>query len=119
MGERYDLAAKIVVGRSRCRGCVEIERMRLRVPGRSRDETDPTASETLDSAGPGGASVERGAEVTDAPAPTEGRGPKVQRAARSLAIASAQFLLVSAAVVALFWVLGKLWSILLPVVWGC
>src|SRR4029453_7010865 len=55
-----------------------------------------------------------GAHSTRAPAATEGRGPKLQKASRSLAIASAQFLLISAAVVVLFWVLGKLWSILLP-----
>jgi predicted PurR-regulated permease PerM len=93
--------------------------MRLRLPGRSRDETDPaTSEETTATAASGAASVEPGAEVTGAPAPTEGRGPKLQKAARSLAIASAQFLLISAAVVVLFWVLGKLWSILLPIVLG-
>ena len=39
------------------------------------------------------------APTPSAPAPTEGRGPKLQRASRSLAIASAQFLLIAAAVV--------------------
>jgi predicted PurR-regulated permease PerM len=58
------------------------------------------------------------AEVTTAPAPSGGRGAKMQRASRTLAIASAQFLLIAAAVVLLFWVLGKLWSILLPIVLG-
>jgi predicted PurR-regulated permease PerM len=109
----------IVSVRSGPRRCVVIEGMRLRLPGRSRDETDPaTSEETTATAASGAASVEPGAEVTGAPAPTEGRGPKLQKAARSLAIASAQFLLIAAAVVVLFWVLGKLWSILLPIVLG-
>jgi predicted PurR-regulated permease PerM len=42
----------------------------------------------------------------------------VERASRTLAIASAQLLLIAAALYLLFWVLGKLWSILLPVVLG-
>jgi predicted PurR-regulated permease PerM len=87
--------------------------MRLRLPGRSPDpgdDVDPTPGSGRD--------VEPGAEVTAAPAPTEGRGPKVQRASRTLAIASAQLLLIAAALYLLFWVLGKLWSILLPIVLG-
>ena len=91
--------------------------MRLRLPGRSPGTTDdaPTgfAASPADDA-----ALEPDAEITDAPAPTEGRGPKLQRASRKLAIASAQFLLIAAAVVVLFWVLGKLWSILLPIVLG-
>jgi predicted PurR-regulated permease PerM len=113
------LIAMIVAARSGPRMCVVIDGMRLRLPGRSRDETDTAAPEAAGaSAVTGGPAVEPGAEVTEAPAPTEGRGPKLQRAARTLAIASAQFLLISAAVVALFWVLGRLWSILLPIVLG-
>ena len=93
--------------------------MRLRLPGRSRDETDAAASEGTGTSAPSpGAAAEPGAEVTDAPAPPEGRGPKLERASRRLAIASGQFLLIAAAVVVLFWVLGKLWSILLPIVLG-
>jgi len=94
--------------------------MRLRLPGRSRDETSPPPVQGPGSTAASGTSpaAEPGAETTAAPAPPEGRGPKMQRAARTLAIASAQFLLISAAVVALFWVLGKLWSILLPIVLG-
>lgn len=89
--------------------------MRLRFPGRSADQRDDDGRPPQ----PGSdALVEPGAEVTQAPAPTEGRGPKLQRASRSLAIASAQFLLIAAATYLLFWVLGKLWSILLPVVLG-
>jgi len=113
------LVAVIVSARSGPRTCVVIDGMRLRVPGRWRDETAPEASEeTTASAASGGPSLEPGAHTTRAPAPTEGRGPKLQRASRSLAIASAQFLLICAAVVVLFWVLGKLWSILLPIVLG-
>jgi predicted PurR-regulated permease PerM len=87
--------------------------MRLRRPGRPAEQEDEAP------AGPGSDRVvEPGAEVTAAPAPTEGRGPKVQRASRTLATASAQLLLIAAAVYLLFWVLGKLWSILLPIVLG-
>src|SRR3954451_16783625 len=93
--------------------CAAIVAMRLRLPGRSAaqaDDTDPTPGS--------GRAVEPGAEVTAAPAPTEGRGPKMARASRTLAIAAGQFLLIAAALYLLFWVLGKLWSILLPVVLG-
>src|SRR3954452_11063982 len=93
--------------------CAAIVAMRLRLPGRSAaqaDDTDPTPGS--------GRAVEPGAEVTAAPAPAEGRGPKMQRASRTLAIASAQLLLIAAALYLLFWVLGKLWSILLPIVLG-
>jgi len=94
--------------------------MRLRLPGRSPDRTaaapgDPGGSSAAADPGP---SVEPGAEVTTAPAPSEGRAPKLQRASRTLAVYSARLLLVAAAVYLLFWVLGKLWSILLPVVLG-
>jgi len=93
--------------------------MRLRLPGRSRDETGPPASEETSTVASSAApAAEPGAEVTSAPAPTEGRGPKMARASRTLAIAAGQFLLIAAAVVVLFWVLGKLWSILLPIVLG-
>src|SRR4051812_28202150 len=94
--------------------------MRLRLAGRSRDETAPSedSGPGATSASGAGPSAEPGAETTTAPAPPEGRGPKMQRASRTLAIASAQFLLIAAAVVVLFWVLGKLWSILLPIVLG-
>jgi predicted PurR-regulated permease PerM len=98
--------------------------MRLRFPGGPAGRPDPapstaTASATASGSAKGpGAVAEPGAEVTTAPAPPEGRGPKMQRASRTLAIASAQFLLIAAAVVVLFWVLGKLWSILLPIVLG-
>jgi predicted PurR-regulated permease PerM len=94
--------------------------MRLRLPGRSPGRLDPAPTDAPGSSaasGPG-AAAEPVAEVTTAPAPSGGRGAKMQRASRTLAIASAQFLLIAAAVVLLFWVLGKLWSILLPIVLG-
>jgi len=87
--------------------------MRLRLPGRSTDQRDEASAQ------PGSdAVVEPGAEVTQAPAPVEGRGEKVQRAARTLAIASGQLLLVAAATYLIFWIMGRLWSILLPIVLG-
>ncbi|RFU19580.1 AI-2E family transporter [Geodermatophilus marinus] len=52
------------------------------------------------------------------PAPAEGRGPRLRAAVRSLAVISAQLLLIVAAVVVLGWVAGRLWVILLPIVLG-
>src|SRR4051812_1492072 len=83
--------------------------MRLRIPGRAMAE--PEDDETGDA-------VQEPAATTSAPAPTSQRGPRMRAASRTLAIASAQFLLVVAAVVVLGYVLGKLWGILLPVVLG-
>jgi predicted PurR-regulated permease PerM len=86
--------------------------MRLRLPGRSPAE-------------PAAAPAEQAPKETDgvraqtsAPAPTASRGSRMQAAARTLATASAQFLLVVAAIVVLGYVLGRLWSILLPIVLG-
>jgi predicted PurR-regulated permease PerM len=84
--------------------------MRLRLPG--RPYADPSPAPRQDAPDPDTAAV------TTSPAPTHGRGPRVRAAARTLAIASAQFLLIAAAVVVLFYVLGRLWSILLPIVLG-
>jgi predicted PurR-regulated permease PerM len=58
------------------------------------------------------------AAVTAAPAPPDERGPRLFRATRTLAIGSAQLLLITAAVVVIGWVLGKLWVVLLPIVLG-
>jgi predicted PurR-regulated permease PerM len=88
--------------------------MRLRFPGRSTDRP-ATAPRTPRGSSRAGAPIP---EVTQSPAPGAGRGPKLQRASRTLAIASAQFLLIAAAVVVLFYVLGQLWAILLPIVLG-
>ena len=87
--------------------------MRLRLPGRPVDDgsrTDPRPDPDQ--------VVEHGAATTRAPAPSEGRGPKMRRASQTLAIASAQLLLIAAALYLLFWILGRLWSILLPIVLG-
>ncbi|TFV65531.1 UNVERIFIED_ORG: AI-2E family transporter [Bacillus sp. AZ43] len=88
--------------------------MRLRFPGRpaaapARESGDHPDQDVADPAV---------AAVTTAPAPTRGRGPRAQAAGRTLAIASAQFLLITAALVVLGYVLGRLWSILLPIVLG-
>jgi predicted PurR-regulated permease PerM len=90
--------------------CVEIDAMRLRRSGRSTEDQGPAS--TKDAADPDVAAV------TTAPAPSPDRGPKFRQGARRLAIASAQFLLIVAALVVLGEVLGRLWSILLPVVLG-
>ncbi len=85
--------------------------MRLRLPGRPvAGRSDPAARR--DDPDPDQAAV------TTSPAPIHGRGPRLQAASRRLAIAAAQFLLIAAAVVVLFYVLGRLWSILLPIVLG-
>ncbi|SFL05901.1 AI-2E family transporter [Geodermatophilus ruber] len=91
--------------------------MRLRPPGRTSatpaparpEPAGPAADERRDPALPA---------ATQAPAPTAGRGPRLQAAARKVAIGSAQFLLIVAAVVVLGYVLGRLWAILLPIVLG-
>jgi predicted PurR-regulated permease PerM len=98
-----------------------IERMRLRASGRARGGAAPAET---------GSGTDRPVEgrehiadpdaaaVTESPAPTHGRGPRLQRAVRSLAVLSAQLLLIVAAVVVVGWVLGRLWVILLPIVLG-
>jgi predicted PurR-regulated permease PerM len=84
--------------------------MRLPLPGRSSDDKGPASSQDVPDP--------EAAAVTTAPAPAADRGPKFRRGSRRLAIASAQFLLIVAALVVLGEVLGRLWSILLPVVLG-
>ncbi|WP_208104422.1 AI-2E family transporter [Geodermatophilus obscurus] len=93
--------------------------MRLRMPGRpgasSADpsgDTPPTSGRT-----PNFAAVATAA-TTASPAPSPDRGPRLQKGVRALAIASAQLLLIAAALVAVGWVLGRLWPILLPVILG-
>lgn len=56
--------------------------------------------------------------ATDAPEPGANRGARLRAATRSLAVTAAQLLLIVAAVVVVFYVLGRLWSIVLPVVLG-
>jgi predicted PurR-regulated permease PerM len=101
--------------------------MRLRLPGLKfapRDAPAPAAAVDRPQPHPTGVTD---APVTDgvtgepgtlAPAPDEGRGARMQAASRKLATASAQFLLVAAAIVVLGYVLGRLWVILLPIVLG-
>ncbi|MEX5717090.1 AI-2E family transporter [Geodermatophilus maliterrae] len=70
--------------------------------------------------GEGGSHDPRTADhtATVAPAPTWQRGERFRTATRALAIGSAQLLLISAGVVVVGWVLGKLWVVLLPVILG-
>jgi predicted PurR-regulated permease PerM len=56
--------------------------------------------------------------TTRAPAPGPDRAQRMQAATRRVAIASAQLLLISAALVVVGWVVGRLWVVLLPVVLG-
>lgn len=55
---------------------------------------------------------------TRAPAPSPERMARMQDVGRRLAIASAQLLLIAAALLVIGYVLGKLWVVLLPVVLG-
>jgi predicted PurR-regulated permease PerM len=116
MTERYDCGAMIVSSRSDAPICVVIDGMRLRLPGLSPAEPVADGDEQR---GPG---PERHpdpvAPTTQAPAPAPGRGTRLRQASLKLAIASAQFLLIVAAVVVLGYVLGKLWVVLLPIVLG-
>jgi predicted PurR-regulated permease PerM len=56
--------------------------------------------------------------TTAAPVPAPSRGERMRSATRVLAIASAQLLLIVAAVVVIGWVLGRLWVVILPIVLG-
>ncbi|MGY1632776.1 AI-2E family transporter [Geodermatophilus sp. SYSU D01186] len=87
--------------------------MRLPGSGRSAAAEEPARVERREHVADPDA-----AAVTGAPAPSAQRGPRVRRAMRSLAVASAQLLLITGAVVVIGWVLGKLWVILLPIVLG-
>jgi predicted PurR-regulated permease PerM len=90
--------------------------MRLPLPGRSRGPSAPTGDDPPPRRSP---RPDPSAEPTTAPAPTPGRGPRLQAAGRTLAVASAHFLLIVGAIVVVGWVLGKLWQpVLLPVILG-
>jgi predicted PurR-regulated permease PerM len=102
--------------------------MRLRVPGLKLPRRDD-AARTVDAprtpvhhqSGVTAAPVTDGVTAgpdTQAPAPDDSRGARMQAASRVLATASAQFLLIVAAIVVLGYVLGRLWVILLPIVLG-
>ena len=89
--------------------------MRIRLPGR----TDPPPDETTEDVEPDQPTSEAGVvPATHAPAPTDERGKRLKRASRSLAVASAELLLIVGGLIVLGYVLGKLWVILLPVVLG-
>jgi predicted PurR-regulated permease PerM len=75
--------------------------MGMRLPGAGRR----TAQETTQ-------------EPTEAPAPAPDRGRRLRSAIRTLAIASAELVLIVLAVAAIGYVLGELWVVLLPVVLG-
>jgi predicted PurR-regulated permease PerM len=66
----------------------------------------------------GSTAAEPGPVGTRAPAPSPDRMARMHYASRRVAIASAQLLLIAAAIVVIGYVLGKLWVILLPVVLG-
>ncbi|MGY1761946.1 AI-2E family transporter [Geodermatophilus sp. SYSU D00779] len=93
--------------------------MRSRLSGRPDAASAPGAGDdaTATARTPSFASV-HSAAVTASPAPSSERGPRLQKGVRALAIASAQLLLIAAALVVVGWVLGKLWPILLPVILG-
>ena len=93
-------------------------RMRMPLPGRSG--ASGVSAGSPDDAGPGTPAA-RGADadaVTAAPAPSPERGPRLRAAIQQVAIASAQLLLIAAALVVIGFVLGRLWVILLPIVLG-
>ena len=102
--------------------------MRIRPAGRSDRRTPPQGSTAAESSSAGGTpetgdSPEPGdpdhaTATTSAPPPRGSRGERMRSATRTLAIASAQLLLIVAAVVVVFYVLGRLWSIILPIVLG-
>ncbi|WP_081866182.1 AI-2E family transporter [Blastococcus sp. URHD0036] len=56
--------------------------------------------------------------ATSAPAPSDERGPRLQRGIRTLAIASAELLLIVLGLYVLGEILGKLWVVLLPTIIG-
>ena len=65
-----------------------------------------------------GAAAETTQEPTEAPAPSPDRGRRVRGAVRTLAIASAELVLIALAVAVLGYVVGRFWVVLLPVVLG-
>ncbi len=86
---------------------------------RGRSGTEPEVQVPAESGGtgarPSGARDDTAA-TTSAPAPEPGRGERLRSGTRVLAIASAQLLLIVAALVVIGYVLGRLWVILLPIV---
>jgi predicted PurR-regulated permease PerM len=79
------------------------------MPDSSGDSAVPTSGST---------SADLRAVGTRAPAPSPDRMQRAHAASRRVATASAQLLLIVAAIVVIGYVLGKLWVVLLPVVLG-
>ncbi|HEV7725652.1 MAG TPA: AI-2E family transporter [Modestobacter sp.] len=79
------------------------------MPDSSGDSAVPTSGSTT---------AEPRAVGTRAPAPSPDRMQRAHAASRRVATASAQLLLIVAAIVVIGYVLGKLWVVLLPVVLG-
>jgi predicted PurR-regulated permease PerM len=77
-----------------------------------------TSGDTAAPPSGGSTTAEPGSAGTRAPAPSPDRMQRMQSAGRRVAIASAQLLLIVAAIVVIGYVLGKLWVVLLPVVLG-
>jgi predicted PurR-regulated permease PerM len=96
-----------------------IDRKRSRLPGRSgASSADPTDdAHSASGRTPSFAAIPTAA-VAASPAPSTERGPRLRKGVRALAVASAQLLLIAAALVVVGWVLGKLWPVLLPVILG-
>ncbi|MGY1650578.1 AI-2E family transporter [Geodermatophilus sp. SYSU D01119] len=85
------------------------------------DGTTPSSEHPVPTlTGEGGQGDPRGDDhrATAAPTPTWQRGERARAASRTLAIASAQLLLIAAALVVIGWVLGRLWVVLLPIILG-
>ena len=93
--------------------------MRSRLPSRPDEASAPGAGDdaTATARTPSFAAVPTAA-VTSSPAPSAERGPRLRKGVRALAVASAQLLLIAAALVVVGWVFGKLWPVLLPVILG-
>jgi predicted PurR-regulated permease PerM len=89
------------------------------MPGRSGASSDRPSGDAPPVTGrtPSFAAVPT-AGATASPAPSSERGPRLQKGVRALAIASAQLLIIAAALVVVGWVLGRLWPVLLPVILG-
>jgi predicted PurR-regulated permease PerM len=92
-----------------------IDRLKRRPSGSSGDPAEPGSTAT--SAGQREPEGVAHAETT-APAPSPERGVRMRKAIRAVAVMSAQLLLIAAAAWVVFWILGRLWVILLPIVLG-
>ncbi|MCW2696000.1 MAG: Permease [Modestobacter sp.] len=88
----------------------------LRTSGSTTGDTD--ALDRASGSTSPAAAADPTANSTKAPVPGPDRAQRMQAATRRVAIASAQLLLISAALVVIGWVFGRLWVVLLPVVLG-